>query len=237
MPERHQIAVVIPAAGTSSRFAASGAPVSKLAAQLGGRSVLSRAVAAFLDRDDVGRVIVATRDHATTNAVLGDLALHAKLTLVGGSDSRAQTVAVAAKAVDTRYDLVAVHDGARPLVSNALISRVFDFARAGGAFRACAPALPIALTVKECQGPLPGKVSRTIPRQALWALQTPQVVPRQRFVEACEQLGEKLSVMTDDLQVLEAVGEQTWLVEGDERNIKITTRQDLSLAEELLAMR
>lgn len=241
MPSPHplQVAVVIPAAGASTRFAATIPGSSKLAAMLAGQTVLSRSVAAFIGRPDVGRVIVASRRPEETRAALGRFAddpkLTAKLTIVPGAGSRAETVALAARAVDFRYDLIAIHDGARPLVSPALIDRVFAFAARGDTLRACAPALPVALTVKQCDGPLPARVERTIPRRSLWALQTPQVVPRERFLQACEALGDKLADMTDDLQVLESAGDETWLVAGDERNLKITTRQDLSLAEELLA--
>jgi 2-C-methyl-D-erythritol 4-phosphate cytidylyltransferase len=230
-----QVAVVIPAAGSSTRFAAASPGTSKLAAILAGQTVLSRSVAAFIGRPDVGRIIVASRHAEETRAALGHFAHDPKLTIVPGGGSRAETVALAARAVDFRYDLIAIHDGARPLVTTALIDRVFAFATQTSPLRACAPALPVALTVKQCDGPLPARVQRTIPRRSLWALQTPQVVPRERFLQACESLGDKLADMTDDLQVLESAGDETWLLEGDERNLKITTRQDLSLAEELLA--
>jgi 2-C-methyl-D-erythritol 4-phosphate cytidylyltransferase len=127
-----------------------------------------------------------------------------------------------------------VHDAARPLVSQELIDRTLAAAVEHGA---AAPAMPVQLTIKQATGPLPAKVQQTVPRNELWALQTPQIVRRETLLRAFEECPYPLEHVTDDLQLLELCGQAAWLVPGDERNIKITTPQDLMLAELLLRCR
>ena len=98
-----------------------------------------------------------------------------------------------------------------------------------------APALPVALTIKQAAGPLPARVRQTVARDQLWALQTPQIMRRSVLLEAFAQCTFALEHVTDDLQLLEMTSQEAWLVEGDERNVKITTPQDLLLAELLLS--
>jgi 2-C-methyl-D-erythritol 4-phosphate cytidylyltransferase len=123
---------------------------------------------------------------------------------------------------------VAVHDGARPLVSQGLIDRVVGAAKRYGA---AVPAVAVAVTVKEALGGLPARVVRTVPRAGLWGMQTPQVMRRRDLVEAFERCSVPLDQVTDDAQLLELAGREVWLVEGEERNLKITTRMDLRVAE------
>jgi 2-C-methyl-D-erythritol 4-phosphate cytidylyltransferase len=118
-------------------------------------------------------------------------------------------------------------------VTRALIERTLAAAVEHDA--AVAPAVAVPWTVKEADAPLPARVQRTLSREKLWALQTPQVARREALVRAFDRLSDgELARVTDDLQVLELAGETTWLVAGDERNIKITTWQDLMLARQFL---
>jgi 2-C-methyl-D-erythritol 4-phosphate cytidylyltransferase len=126
---------------------------------------------------------------------------------------------------------VAVHDAARPLVSQSLIDRTIDVAKVQGA---AVPALPVALTIKQATGPLPARVERTVPRHTLWAMQTPQVMRRADLLAAFENCPLPLHQITDDAQLLELAGREVWLVEGEERNLKITTQSDLLIAQMLL---
>jgi 2-C-methyl-D-erythritol 4-phosphate cytidylyltransferase len=126
---------------------------------------------------------------------------------------------------------VAIHDAARPLVSQDVIDRTLAAAVEHGA---AAPALPVALTIKRAIGPLPAAVEQTIPREQLWALQTPQIVRRETLLRAFDACPIPLEQVTDDLQLLELIGEKAWLVRGDEANLKITTANDLRLAELLV---
>jgi 2-C-methyl-D-erythritol 4-phosphate cytidylyltransferase len=215
----NSLAVILPAGGTASRFGSN-----KLLATIGGKTVLQRSIEAFVDRQDVARVVVAST-HTPVEFK------HDKLTVVPGGTSRAESVWNAVKSLPESIEWIAVHDAARPLVSQDLISRVFAAAFAHGA---AGPALPVALTIKESATTLPAPVVRTVPRQRLWAMQTPQAMKRADFLRAIEPCPIPLDTVTDDLQLLELIGLPAHLVPGEERNLKLTTALDLKLAELLL---
>jgi 2-C-methyl-D-erythritol 4-phosphate cytidylyltransferase len=136
--------------------------------------------------------------------------------------------------VPANVEWVAVHDAARPLVSQELITRSLAAALEHGA---AVGAMPVSLTVKEAQGPLPAQVSRTVPRSRLWAVQTPQVARRSDLLAAFENCPLPLDQVTDDLQLIELAGKPVWLVEGDEWNLKVTKQVDLRVAEMILRLR
>jgi 2-C-methyl-D-erythritol 4-phosphate cytidylyltransferase len=117
------------------------------------------------------------------------------------------------------------------LVSQELIDRTLSAALEHGA---AAAALPIHLTIKQATGPLPAPIERTIPRQHLWAMQTPQVMRRRVLLAAFDRSAAVLDSVTDDVQLLELAGQNAYLVQGEERNLKITTALDLKIAEMIL---
>lgn len=224
-------AVIVPAAGTSSRFAGGN----KLLALLAGEPVLRRTVAAFRGRPDVACVIIAAGGVANDLVEAidrpGATASASRVRFCRGGASRAESVRNALGEVPRDIAWVAVHDAARPLVSQQLIEQTFAAARRLGA---AVPAMPVALTVKQADGPLPARVQRTIPRHTLWVMQTPQAMRRDALQEAFDACPLSLDQITDDAQVLELAGHEVWLIPGEERNLKITTAQDLVLAETLL---
>jgi 2-C-methyl-D-erythritol 4-phosphate cytidylyltransferase len=221
-------AVIIPAAGLSARF---GAGSSKQLQSLAGRPVVTWAAEAFLRRNDVSQVVLATRQEEAIRAALGRSGHDARVSFVAGGESRALSVQAALEMIDEKTEWVAVHDGARPLVSQELIQRTLDEARRRGA---AAPALPVQHTMKQATGPLPAKVERTVPRQTLWGMQTPQIMRRADLAQAFAKCPVPLGQVTDDAQLLELAGVEVWLVSGEQRNLKITTPADLSLAELLV---
>jgi 2-C-methyl-D-erythritol 4-phosphate cytidylyltransferase len=226
-------AVIIPAAGQSTRF---GGQTSKLFQPLAGRPVLAWTLCAFANRADVRQIVVATTD---PDAIRGcaaylDKPALAKLKICPGGTCRADSVRVAALASDPSIDWLAVHDAARPLVSQGIIDRTFQAALKHGA---AAAALSVHLTIKQAPGPLPAQVQKTIPRHNLWAMQTPQAMRRKDLLDAFNASPIPLNQVTDDVQLLELVYKPVWLVEGEERNLKITTPQDLQIAETLLTSR
>jgi 2-C-methyl-D-erythritol 4-phosphate cytidylyltransferase len=229
----HSLAVVFPAAGRSVRY---GTGQSKLLETLGGRAVIYRAVAAFAARKDVESIVIAApaEDQSTLALALAELARDPRVRFCAGGACRAESVRNALREVSSTIDWVGVHDAARPLISQAVISRTFDTARQHGA---AVPAMPVSLTIKQAKGPLPAKVQRTVPRHELWAMQTPQIMGRADLLTAFESCPIPLDQITDDAQVLELAGRSVWLVEGEERNLKITTPADLQLAEMFLATR
>jgi 2-C-methyl-D-erythritol 4-phosphate cytidylyltransferase len=209
------LAVILPAAGASSRFGKD-----KLATMLAGRSVLERSVDLFRKRPDVAQIIVVGRrvDDPTID-------------FAAGGACRAESVRNALAAVRSDIEWVAIHDAARPLASQDLIDRTLAAAHAHGA---AGPAMAVHLTIKQVSTPPPSKIDRTVPRAHLYAMQTPQIARRQDLVAAFEKCPIPLEQITDDLQLLELAGIDAWIVEGEDRNIKITTPLDLKLAELLV---
>lgn len=219
-----RFSVIIPAAGSSRRF---GQPTNKLLQPLAGRAVIARTVGAFLARPDVAQVVMPTGLADELRAVLPS---DPRLIFCDGGPTRAHSVQNAANLLRADVDWVAVHDGARPLISQELIDRTLAAAVEHGT---AVPALPVNLTIKEAPGPLPARVERTVPRDRLWAMQTPQIVRRADLLRAFQHCPIPLAQVTDDVQLIELLGGEVWLVAGEERNLKITTPLDLRIAEML----
>ena len=229
----HRVAVILPAAGSSTRF---GAESDKLFAPLAaGRPVIACTLDGFLARDEVEVVVIATRPdrqwagdlHPAFRRALED----PRVRRCAGGPSRAESVRNALAEVPPSVEWVAVHDAARPLISSGLIERTVAAAVQHGA---AVPALPVVPTIKEADGPLPAKIRRTVPRQTLWAVQTPQVMRRSALEAAYAACPVPLAQVTDEAQLLELSGQDVWLVPGEERNIKITTPDDLRVARAFL---
>jgi 2-C-methyl-D-erythritol 4-phosphate cytidylyltransferase len=219
-------AVILPAGGKAVRF---GGEKNKLLHDLRGASILRRSIEVFLVRADVKLIVVPTADPQMLDEIkrLND----PRIQTPPGGASRAESVRNGLRVVPAAIEWVAVHDAARPLISQALIDITLAAAVKNGA---AAPALPVHLTIKEAAGPLPAKVLRTIPRQNLWAMQTPQIMRRADLFDAFERCPLPLDEITDDIQLLELAGKPVWLVPGEEQNLKITTQTDLRLAELLV---
>lgn len=223
------VGVVITAAGRSARFGGD-----KLSARIGDSSVLARSIHAFIGIAGVVEIVVAISPDLPFDSELGreidslrrSLGDAVRFIAVGGA-SRAETVANAARSLGDHCSLIAIHDGARPLVSRELIEHVLAAANEHGA---AAPALPVTATIKQAAAPLPARVERTVPRASLWAMQTPQVMKRSVLLDAIARCPLPLGQVTDDVQLLELIGEPVMLVAGEERNLKITTKLDLELA-------
>lgn len=230
------VAVILPAAGRSVRY---GGGRDKLLELLDGVPVIARAVRAFLARADVGLVVLPTNQRERVEPALAwpdghsPAGLDPRITFCEGGASRAESVLAALRRVPTAFEWVAIHDAARPLVSQDLISRVFSSAQAQRT--AAVPAMPVTLTVKQARGPLPARVERTVPRQDLWTMQTPQVIRRDELLRAYETCPLPLPEVTDDTQLVELAGGEVWLVPGEARNLKITAASDLHLAHLWLA--
>ena len=221
-----EFAVILPAAGRSQRFGGRD----KLLEELAGSTVLQWAVEAFLVRQDVGEIVIATRDEHQLRSVLKS---DPRISFCEGGENRAQSVSNALKSVSHAMAYVAIHDAARPLVSQELIERVWSAAKDHGA---AVPAVPVSSTIKLAGNSLPTRAMGTLPRHMLWAIQTPQIGRRVDFLEAIAKCPIPLDEVTDDAQLLELAGKDVWIVEGQERNIKITTPIDLQLADLLLRM-
>ncbi len=226
-----QFAVILPAAGRSSRY---GDPrEKKIFADLAGRAVWLRAAGAFLNRDDVARVIVAI---APEDRELFDRRYQANTAflnirvVIGGAD-RSETVARALEAVEPECDYVAVHDAARPCLSTEVVDRVFAAALKHGA---AVPAVPVADTIKR-MGP-DGMIAATVPRESLHLAQTPQVFRRELLCRAIAERSRLGRGATDCAGLVEALGHPCAIVMGSPLNLKITTPLDLKLAAAILPL-
>lgn len=227
-----RVAVIIPAAGRSSRF---GGPQKKPFTSLAGRPVWVRSAELFWQRPDVSRVyvVISPDDRDDFRARFGHLMAFANAEVVDGGAERWESVANALARVPAEVELVAVHDAVRPLGTEGLVSAVFAAAAEHGA---AMPAVPVADTLKRVD-PATNRIVGTVPRADVWQAQTPQVFRRDWLVEAYARRAELGAAVTDDAQLVEAAGHTVVVVPGPPTNFKITTKDDLELAEAILAAR
>jgi len=227
---RPRCAALVAAAGSSSRMGG----VNKLLEPLDGTPVLVRTLMALQQSEQVDEIIVATReeDLVEISRLCHTYGITKCAKVVRGGESRAHSVLLAALEASPEMELLAVQDGARPLVTPELIDRVVTAAARCGA---AAPAVPVKDTVKAVRED--GAVERTLDRDALRAVQTPQVFEADLLKAALQAALEGDIPVTDDCSAVEQLGKVVFLVEGDEENLKITTPTDLILAEALLQAR
>ena len=223
-------AALVPAAGRSRRMGGAD----KLTALLGGEPVLHRTLWALDNARLVDEIVVAASpDRLEEIAALCVRAgVKKPLRVVEGGDSRAQSVLMAALAASDRCELLAVHDGARPLIRG---EQVDDMVRLGQKTYAAAPALPVTDTVKVAD--TAGVVQSTPDRNSLYAVQTPQVFQANLLKAALQSAVEANAEITDDCSAVERLGKAVYLAPGWRENIKITTQEDLMLAETFLRER
>ena len=223
LPLQHCGAVIV-AAGTASRMKG----MDKVMAELAGEPVIARSVRAFQECDAVKEIVVVTRE----DLILPIMHLCAQLpkvkAVICGGSSRQESVQLGLNAMSNKVKLVAVQDGARPFADWQMIDRVV---RAANTYGAAAPAIPVKDTNKVVKG---GIVSSTPDRSQLQALQTPQVIDFDLLRGALQKAKADGAAITDDCSAVERLGMSVRIVEGDERNIKITTPLDLKIAELLL---
>jgi 2-C-methyl-D-erythritol 4-phosphate cytidylyltransferase len=218
---------VVPAAGSGQRLAA-GVP--KAFFHLDGRTLVERAVSCLLESGVIDRVVVAVPADRTGQA---KLILGREATIVAGGANRGESVsrALAAVAEAQQPNFVLVHDAARPLTPPGLVVRVVEALRAGHS--AVVPALPLSDTVKAVDAH--GMVLGTPERASLRAVQTPQGFATELLLRAYQRAGEITGVdFTDDASMVEHIGGQVQVVDGDPLAFKITTQWDILLAKALV---
>lgn len=220
--EDMKVSAIILAAGSSTRM---GGGVSKVLLPLRGEPVLLRTLRAFDGADCISEIIVAARE--TDHPAIAELAkqVSTPVRLSPGGATRQGSVAKAAS-LCLGADVIAVHDGARPFVTPALIRQVCDDAEAYGA---AALAVPVKDTVKLAD--TAGFVDCTPERSLLRNVQTPQVFRAGLFYAALQKAETENKDYTDDCQLVEAAGGRIFLTMGDYRNIKLTTPEDMLVAE------
>ena len=224
-PSRPFCSVVVVAAGRSERMGKD-----KLLLPLGGKTVLERTLLAVEQAERTDEIILVTREDLLVPfaEICRKLNLKKPVKIVKGGATRTESVLSGALESDPRAELIAVHDGARPLATPELIDAVVT-----AAFRcnAAAPAVPVRDTIKCREG---DHVTETVDRERLAAVQTPQVFEASLLKAALQSAMETGAALTDDCSAVERLGKVVYLIDGDPENLKITTPLDLVLAEAIL---
>ena len=215
------VGAVSAAAGRSSRMGGRD----KLAEPLDGIPVILRTLAAVEAVPEIREIVVVTREDRVEEyrRLLGQCSrLRA---VVPGGSTRQESVRNGVRALSPDCTLAAIHDGARPLVTPEVFARCIEAARNCGAATA---AVPVKDTIKLADEA--GRVLDTPDRSRLWAVQTPQIFDRERYLRAAEEVERRGLSCTDDCQLFEAMGWEVQLVMGDYRNLKLTTPEDFLAA-------
>lgn len=220
-----KFAVILPAAGRSSRFG--NAKEKKVYAELDGRAVWLRSVEPFVNRDDVAQVlmVIAPEDRELFERRYRSNVAFMAIQVIEGGAERSDSVAKALEAVDPICEYVAIHDAARPCVTAEQIDAVFQAARTHGA---ALLAMPVSDTLKRVDSSR--RTVETVPRVDLYLAQTPQVFRRELIQAAYAERDRLGASITDDTQLVEALGHPCQVVESTAMNLKITTASDLRLA-------
>ena len=221
------VGAIVVAAGSGVRF---GSETPKQFHLVGGIPIVLRALRPFASHPDVAHValVLSPKDLAHPPAFITELSSSAAFSLVAGGAHRGDSVRAGLAALPAGCDVVLVHDGARPFVERAVIDAVIGYARKG---EGAVPAVPLSDTLKEVDPADSTRILRTRPRARIWRAQTPQGFPRAVLERAHAKAARTGHRSTDDAALVEALGITVRLVPDVTRNIKVTTREDLALAE------
>lgn len=221
------LSAVIVAAGNSVRMGSGD----KIFMEISGVPVIARSMLAYENCEDISEIVVVTKESSVDKIyeLAEKYGIKKLKAVVLGDDSRAGSVKNGIKAVSENSEFVAIHDGARPLVLPKDISRcAHDAFRYGGAVLA----IPVTDTIK--YGKKNGFVEYTPAREKLFAAQTPQIFDLGIYKTAMEKAFRELSDWTDDSKIFENDAKKVFLTHGDRGNIKITSPEDIPIAEALL---
>lgn len=202
---------------------------SKLLLEINGKTVIKRSVEAFLNIDGIDRVIVTAREFDIKQ--FSKLINDERVSFVVGGSTRQESVKNAVMSVD-EADLVIIHDGARPLIRQEDIKKTIESAKQ---FGASAVGVPVKDTIKVIDDN--SVVISTPDRSKLFAVQTPQIFSFEMYKKALSKAEQDNMDFTDDCQLIEYIGGKVKMVQGSYDNIKITTPDDISLAENILRNR
>ena len=205
--------IIIVAAGTSQLMG-----FDKLMAPLQGKPVLAHSVNTFLLFPDVSEVILVSTQQRFDSLAISN----SKLKLISGGENRHDSVSLGIAAVSDDAQFIAVHDGARPFISQNQIQRTLDAAQKYGA---AASAKRITDTVKRSNAE--NLAIDSICRENLWAMETPQICSSELLKKAYRNIEKSGDLVTDEVSALELIGTHTYLVENLTPNHKITYPQDL----------
>ena len=215
---------VIVAAGSASRMGG----IDKVMAPLKGEPMIVHTVRAFQECDAISEIVIVTREDLILPITDLCRGFEKVTAVIRGGASRQESVNNGLSALSKEVQLAAIQDGARPLVTWQLIDRVV---RAANSYGGAVPVIPVKDTIKVCDSAL---VLSTPDRSTLRAVQTPQVFDLELLRGAMEKVAREGLEITDDCSAVEALGFKVKTVEGDERNLKVTTPFDLKIVEMLM---
>ncbi|MFH1878469.1 MAG: 2-C-methyl-D-erythritol 4-phosphate cytidylyltransferase [Candidatus Omnitrophota bacterium] len=219
--------VLVAAAGSGARMRGSD---DKPFLELSGKPVLFYALSLFNGLSLVNDIVLVVKDKYTGRArqMVKEFGIDKVSRVIAGGDTRTESVAAGIKAVDADdEDILLIHDGARPFVSGIVVSRLVEKVRVSGAAVVC---VPCSSTIKETGAD--GYIKRTPERSALFEAQTPQGFRFGIIKKAYAARAE--SRATDDSSLVEAMGYKVGVVMGEKKNMKVTEREDLIIAEALM---
>ena len=223
LPLRYCGAVIV-AAGSASRMGG----IDKVMAELDGEPMIVRTVRQFQQCDAIKEIVIVTREDLIM-PIMGLCSGFDKVrTVIVGGKNRQESVWAGLNALSSKVKLAAIHDGARPLITYEVIDRTV---RAANTYSAAAPAIAVKDTIKVVQG---GIAAATPDRNVLRAVQTPQVFDYDLIRGALKKALDAGADITDDCSAVERMGMSVKIVQGDERNLKVTTPIDLKIAQMLL---
>lgn len=220
--EKKTLPVIIVAAGSSQRMGKN-----KLFMEIAGIPTIARTLLCFERSDKVSDIIVVTQDEyiPEIQRLCEQYEIQKLSDITLGGNTRQESVLKGFERLDKSAEDVLIHDGARPLTDNKTIALVAD---ALEKYSAVTCGVPLKDTVKEiCPD---GTVVKTLDRNSLFAVQTPQGVRKADYLAAVEKIGD-ISAFTDDTSIMEAAGYEVLTVMGSYKNIKITTPEDITAAE------
>ncbi|MHC4628375.1 MAG: 2-C-methyl-D-erythritol 4-phosphate cytidylyltransferase [Planctomycetota bacterium] len=225
------VAAIICAAGASSRF---GGKRKKAFVDVAGRAVFLRSVELFSNRKDVKQVLlaIAAEDEELVSVKWGPNLKFFGVKIFKGGEARFDTVKKGLELVKDDIDLIAVHDACRCCVTEKIVEATIVAAGESGA---AIPACAVTATIKQVKD---NAIARTVDRSDLYEAQTPQIFSAELLRKAYDNL-DKLdkSSISDDAQLVEALGHKVTVVEADSSNIKITRRSDIAMAEAIIKSR
>jgi 2-C-methyl-D-erythritol 4-phosphate cytidylyltransferase len=223
------LSVIIVAAGSSQRMG-----FDKLLALLGDSPVLAHTIDAFERTESVKEIILVARTERVDEfqELVRQNAFQKVRHVIPGGERRQDSVRRGIQSVSPKATFIAVHDAARPLITPEQIERVFELARTHGG---AALAEPITNTLKRADEN--GVVTGGVPRENLYAMQTPQIFERSLLDKAYAAVAASNLSVTDEVSAVEKIGAKVVLLPNEEWNVKITYPRDLLLAQAVLARR
>lgn len=220
--------VIIVAAGRGTRM---NRKINKAFIDIDGKQMVAHTIDTFYNCPEIDEIIVAVSKYDIKKFIEEIIKPHSfkNIKVVVGGKERQDSIYNALKVLDEKSDIVLIHDGARPFIENTTVLKLIEETKKTGA---AIVAVPVKDTVKVIGEDR--KIESTPKRSSLWAAQTPQAFDRNIIVEAHEQAHKDGFLGTDDSMLVEKMGVRVGIVEGSYENIKITTPEDLDIAQMIL---